>query len=82
LFVHCEDAQCGFLVEFKHPNCTFYFCKKHRTGYNLDLNTVSFKGVECEIHGPMDKYDILKEDNICPRCGEMTLAIVSSGNTN
>ena len=31
-FAHCEDDTCDFLVEFKHPNSTFHFCKEHGTG--------------------------------------------------
>lgn len=24
-FINCEDEEkCGFVVEFKHPNCTFF----------------------------------------------------------
>jgi len=78
-FTHCEDEGCRFLVEFKHPNCTFFFCKEHGTGINLDLNAVPAAGVKCELHGKMERYDLLKEDNICPRCEKTTLAILSVG---
>jgi predicted nucleic acid binding AN1-type Zn finger protein len=78
-FIHCEDEKCGFLVEFKYPNCTFYFCKQHRAGFNLDLNTVSEAGVVCEVHGTMERYDLLADDNVCPACGNAMLAIVSVG---
>mgnify|MGYP001598523282 CR=1 FL=1 len=79
-FTHCEDEEgCGFLVEFKHPNSTFFFCKEHGTGINLDLNTVSAGGAECELHGKMERYDLLKDDNVCPRCEKTTLAILSVG---
>lgn len=78
-FTHCEDDSCGFIVEFKHPNSTFYFCKEHGTGFNIDLNGVSAAGVECELHGKMERYDLEKDDNVCPRCEQTTLAIVSVG---
>ncbi len=79
VFTHCEDEKCGFLVEFKYPNSTFFFCKEHGTGINLDLDTVPVAGVECEFHGKMERYDLLKDDNVCPRCEETTLAILSVG---
>ena len=79
VFTHCEDETCGFLVEFTHPNCTFYYCKEHGTGFNIDLTTVSTAGVECELHGKMERYDILKDDNICPRCKNATLAVITTG---
>jgi hypothetical protein len=80
-FIHCENENnsCGFLVEFKHSNCTFYFCKEHKAGFNLDLSTVSAAGVVCEQHGKMDRYDLLADDNMCPACEYSTLAIVSVG---
>lgn len=79
-FVHCEDEDdCGFFVEFKHPNCTFFFCKEHKMGFNLDLATVTEAGVECKQHGKMERYDVLSEDNVCPRCEKTTLAILSVG---
>jgi hypothetical protein len=78
-FTHCEDESCGFLLEFKHPNSTFYFCKEHGTGFNIDLSTVPEAGVECAIHGKMEKYDLVKGDNVCPRCERSTLAILSVG---
>lgn len=78
-FTHCEDEECGFLVEFKHPNSTFFFCKEHGTGINLDLNTVSAAGAICELHGKMERYDLVKDDNVCPRCEKTTLAILSVG---
>jgi hypothetical protein len=78
-FVHCEDEEnCGFLVEFKHPNCTFFFCKEHKKGFNLDLKTISSAGVECYLHGKMERYDILKDDNMCLSCKEYPLAILST----
>jgi hypothetical protein len=76
-FAHCEEESCGFLIEFKHPNSTFYFCKQHGTGFNLDLNSVSAAGVVCELHGAMERYDLYKDDNVCPRCEATTLAILS-----
>lgn len=79
VFTHCEDETCGFLVEFKHPNCTFYFCREHGAGFNIDLDTVSSAGVECKLHGKMEKYDLLNGDNICPRCEKTPLAIISVG---
>ena len=79
-FIHCEDEDgCGFGLEFKHPNCTFFFCKEHRWGTNLDLDSVPTAGVKCEIHGQMKRYDLLKEDNVCPICEKSTLAILSVG---
>ena len=76
LFVHCED-HCGLIVEFQHTNSSFYFCKEHGTGINLDLNEVPSEGVVCEQHGKMELCNLLKDDNICPRCSEATLAIMS-----
>ncbi|PIR83678.1 hypothetical protein COU18_03300 [Candidatus Kaiserbacteria bacterium CG10_big_fil_rev_8_21_14_0_10_51_14] len=79
-FVHCENEEgCGFFVEFKHPNCTFFFCKEHKIGLNFDLSTISEAGVVCEQHGKMGRYGILTEDNVCPICENSTLAIVSVG---
>ena len=79
VFTHCEDEGCGFLVEFKYPNSTFFFCKGHGTGINLDLNAVPSAGVSCELHGKMERYDLLKDDNVCPRCEKTTLAVLSVG---
>ncbi|MCE9517398.1 HD domain-containing protein [Candidatus Nomurabacteria bacterium] len=80
VYVACEDEEgCGFLVEFKFPNCTFFFCKEHRMGFNIDLNTVNDAGVVCELHGKMEQYNVLTEDNVCPRCEKNTLAILSAG---
>lgn len=81
VFVHCEDETCGFLVEFKHPNSSFFFCEEHGTGINLDLETVPRAGVKCELHGKMERYDLMKDDNVCPRCEGSTLAILSVGRT-
>lgn len=78
-FAHCEDEACGFLVEFKHPNCTFFICKEHKGVINADLNGIPAAGISCELHGPMERYDILKEDNLCPVCKKSMLAIVSVG---
>ena len=82
VFANCEDETCGFVVEFKHPNSTFFFCKEHGTGLNLDLNTVMSAGVECEQHGKMERYDLVKDDNVCPRCEQTTLAVLSAGRDN
>lgn len=80
VFANCEDEEgCGFIIEFKHPNSTFFFCKEHGTGFNLDLNGVSTAGVSCELHGPMERYDLVKDDNVCPRCEKTTLAVLSAG---
>lgn len=79
LFAHCEDEQCGFGVKFNHPNSTFFFCKEHGMGFNLDLNAVPAAGVECKQHSKMDRYDLLKGDNICPYCNKAPLAILSDG---
>lgn len=77
-FAHCEDEEgCGFLVEFKHPNCTFFFCKDHGAAINLDLKDVPAAGVECPQHGAMERYDLVKDDNVCPKCESTTLAILS-----
>lgn len=78
-FVHCEDEACGFLVEFKHPNCTFFICKEHKGVVNADLNGVPAAGISCELHGPMERYDLFKEDNVCPVCEKSMLAVVSVG---
>ena len=78
VFIHCED-HCGLIVEFKHPNSTFFLCKEHGTGINLDLNAVPAAGVNCELHGKMERYDLVKDDNVCPRCEKTTLAILSVG---
>lgn len=76
--IQCEDEEgCGFFVEFEHPNCTLFFCKEHKMGFNVDLATVSEAGVECKQHGKMERYDILLEDNVCPSCEKKTLAILS-----
>ena len=77
--LQCEDENCGFFVQFDYPNCTFFFCKEHRLGFNIDLNTVSNAGVDCKQHGKMERYDLLKDDNVCPACQEATLAILSVG---
>ncbi len=82
LFAHCEDEQCGFVIQFNHPNSTFFFCKEHGTGFNLDLNVVPGAGVECGLHGKMERYDLTKGDNICPRCENSHLAILSDGIRN
>lgn len=77
--VHCEDEGCGFFVEFKYPNCTFFYCKLHKIGFNVDLNTASEAGVACEQHGKMERYDLLSEDNVCPICKNTIMAIMSVG---
>lgn len=80
-YVACEDEEgCGFIVEFKYPNCTFFFCKEHKMGFNVDLNTVTDAGVLCKQHGKMERYNVLTEDNVCPVCEKNTLAILSAGN--
>lgn len=79
-FAHCEDEACGFIVEFKYPNCTFFICKEHKGVINADLNGVPAAGISCELHGPMERYDIFKEDNVCPVCENSTLAILSVPN--
>lgn len=79
VFTHCEDESCRFLVEFKHPNSTFFFCKAHGTGVNIDMGRVSDAGVVCELHGKMEQYDLIKDDNVCPRCEQSTLAVLSVG---
>ena len=79
-FLHCEDEEnCKFLVEFKYPNSTFYFCKGHGTGINVDLNVVPSVGIPCGQHGETERYDVLKDDNVCPRCEKSMLAILSVG---
>jgi hypothetical protein len=78
-FTHCEDEACGFFVEFKYPNCSFYFCKIHKMGFNVDLTLVSEAGVACEQHGKMERYDLLREVNVCPSCESSTMAILSVG---
>lgn len=80
VYVACEDEEgCGFIVEFKYSNCTFFFCKEHKMGFNIDLNTVTNAGVECKQHGKMERYNVLTEDNVCPVCEKNTLAILSTG---
>lgn len=80
VYVACEvdEGGCGFIVEFKYPNCTFFFCKEHKMGFNLDLTNVFEAGVECKQHGMMERYNVLKEDNVCPRCEKRTLSILSA----
>lgn len=80
VFVQCEEEEggCGFIVEFKYPNCTFFFCKEHKMGFNIDLNTVT--DAECKQHGKMERYNVLVEDNVCPVCEKNILAILSTGN--
>lgn len=77
-FIHCEN-HCGLVLEFKYPNSTFFFCKGHGAAINLDLNGVPAAGVSCGLHGKMERYDLVKDDNVCPRCENTTLAIVSVG---
>lgn len=82
VFIHCEDEDgCGFVVEFKYLNCTFYYCREDKVGFNVDLTTVSDAGVECQ-HGKMERYDLLTEDNVCPICEYSTLAILSVSNVD
>lgn len=79
-FIHCEDEEsCKFLVEFKYANCTFFYCKGHNKGVNVDLATVTDEGIVCPQHGKTERYDLLMEDNVCPSCESSTLAIVSVG---
>ncbi len=79
VYVACEDEEnCGFIVEFKFPNCTFFFCKEHKMGFNIDLNTVTDDGVLCKQHNEMERYNVLTEDNVCPVCEKNTLAILSA----
>lgn len=79
IFIHCEDETCDLVVEFKHPNSTFYYCKEHRRGFNLDAATVPEAGVVCYQHGKMSRYVLLKDDNVCPICENSMLAVVSVG---
>ena len=76
---NCEDPSCGFLLEFNYPNCTFFICREHKGVSNIDLSRVTEAGVMCELHGKMERYDLLKDDNICPICEKTTLAILSVG---
>ncbi|MCX6747380.1 MAG: hypothetical protein NTW98_00295, partial [Candidatus Nomurabacteria bacterium] len=81
VYVACEDEEnCGFLVEFKYPNCTFFFCKEHKMGFNIDLNTVTEDGVLCKQHGEMERYNVLTEDNVCPSCNKYTMSVLSAKN--
>lgn len=48
-------------------------------GINLDLNGVPTEGAACPQHGKMERYDIVKDDNVCPKCEKTTLAILSAG---
>ncbi len=79
VMTHCEDESCGFGVEFKHPNSTFYFCKEHKRGVNFDLNNPPKEGTDCLSHGKTERYDLVKGDNVCPSCEKMTLAVLSVG---
>ncbi len=78
--VHCEnnDKGCPLVVEFKHPNNTFYYCKADGIAVNLD-DKAAAAGVVCKQHGPMSRYILLKDDNVCPICQDTTLAILSAG---
>jgi hypothetical protein len=77
-FIHCQDEEnCGFVVEFKYPNCTFFYCDDRKLGANVDLTTMPAAGYKCGEHGDAERYDLLKEDNICPSCEKHVLAIVS-----
>ncbi|MDQ5950025.1 MAG: hypothetical protein QG669_545 [Patescibacteria group bacterium] len=81
VYVACEDEEnCGFLVEFKYPNCTFFFCKEDKMGFNIDLNTVAEDGVLCKQHGEMERYNVLIEDNVCPSCNKYTMSVLSAKN--
>ena len=78
-FVSCEaEENCGFYVEFKYPNCTFFYCKKCRKGVNADLER-AVRAPTCIKHGDMERYNLLSEDNVCPSCENSTLAILSLG---
>lgn len=80
VYVACEDEEnCGFIVEFKFPNCTFFYCKEHKMGFNIDLDTVNDAGVDCKQHGKMERYNVLTEDNVCPACNKNTMAVLSAG---
>lgn len=81
VYTACENEDnCGFIVEFKYPNSTFFYCKEHQMGFNIDLETVNNDGVECKQHSKMERYDVLKEDNLCPKCKKQTMAILSARN--
>lgn len=82
-FVHCEDEQgCGFFVEFKYPNCTFFFCKNHGIAINVNLDDIPDLKLECPQHGMMERYNLIKDDNVCPKCNRETLSILSVPRTN
>jgi hypothetical protein len=79
VFVNCENGQCGFLVEFQHQNCTFFYCTPHRRGMNVDLTTMPAAGFVCGEHGKsIERYDLLADDNVCPISQSSILAILSA----
>ncbi len=75
--IHCEDEECGFGLEFTYPNCTYFYCPGHNKAINIDLESEDPNKVGCKVHGKSERYDLILGDNICPRCKECTLAILS-----
>ena len=49
LFVECDS--CGFGVEFKYDNETFFFCKEHKFGVNIPTEKLETR----QICGPCSR---------------------------
>lgn len=72
LFVECESENCGFGVEFKNRNETFFFCKNCKFGVNPpDAQLSNFDHICGGCKKNMEKYDLYDEDNVCPICHDM-----------
>ena len=72
LFVECENDGCGFGVEFKHLNETFFFCKDCKSGVNTPNEQLkNFDHICGGCKNLMEKYELNDEDNVCPICNDM-----------
>ncbi len=79
LFVECDS--CGFGVEFNYGNETFFFCKEHKFGVNVENLSIRqicgpcSRDPERQGMADMERYDLYEEDNLCPICGNDVLAL-------
>lgn len=72
LFVECDNEDCGFGVEFEHPNEVFFFCKKCKSGTNVPNEQLNnFDHICGCCRELMEKYELYDEDNVCPICNHM-----------
>jgi hypothetical protein len=72
LFIECENEKCGFGVEFKHENETFFFCKDCKFGVNVSSDQLDDLNHMCgSCKKKMERYDLYDEDNVCPICNDM-----------